>query len=195
MIVKEARSHHSKLVIDTLVEAFREDPVFNWISSNPAYQEFFFKTMTPYFLNNGYATLHKSGNGAMLWSPPNKKPKPLLTLKNTTHLMKTSSLTNLARGIKVLLQLEFSHPKKPHYYLLAIGTNSEGRGKGFGTALIKDLLRRCDEESVPAYLENTNKNNLAFYQGHGFNVTKRIDLLSGPSIWLMMRQPIAQCAT
>ncbi|OUR88241.1 hypothetical protein A9Q81_24545 [Gammaproteobacteria bacterium 42_54_T18] len=188
MIVKEARSHHSKLVIDTLVEAFREDPVFNWISSNPAYQKFFFNTMAPYFLNNGYASLHKSGNGAMLWAPPNKKPKPFLSLKNTAHLIKISNLTNLFRGIKVLLQLEFSHPKFPHYYLLAIGTNAEGRGKGIGSALIKDLLRRCDEESVPAYLENTNKNNLAFYQGHGFNVTKRIDLLDGPSIWLMVRQ-------
>ena len=61
------------------------------------------------------------------------------------------------------------------------------------SALISRVLRKCDEENVPAYLENSKPENLDFYQGHGFEVIEKIHFAkSAPPVWLMWREPRPQ---
>jgi hypothetical protein len=52
------------------------------------------------------------------------------------------------------------------------------------------MLRRCDEESVGAYLETGTEENVRFYSRHGFRVTDEVPLPKGPPMWLMWRDPI-----
>jgi len=88
------------------------------------------------------------------------------------------------------LKTEHYHPKTPHYYLFAIGVLPQCKGQGLGTKLIQEVLRRCDEEGVPAYLENSKEENLPFYEGHGFKVQRQIRFAtSAPPLWLMWRDP------
>ena len=59
-----------------------------------------------------------------------------------------------------------------------------------GSQLISRVLRNCDDENVPAYLENSKADNLAFYQGHGFQVINEVRFArTAPPIWLMWREP------
>ena len=52
------------------------------------------------------------------------------------------------------------------------------------------VLRKCDDENLPAYLENSKRENLAFYQGHGFEVVDQIQFArDAPPVWLMWREP------
>ncbi len=45
-------------------------------------------------------------------------------------------------------------------------------------------------KGVAAYLENSKEQNLAFYQGHGFKVTRQISFSKhSPKLWLMWREP------
>jgi ribosomal protein S18 acetylase RimI-like enzyme len=84
------------------------------------------------------------------------------------------------------------HPKTPHYYLFAIGVRPDCKGQGIGTQLISHLLRQCDAQGMPAYLENSKEENLAFYEGHGFKVQQQIRFAkSAPPVWLMWREPVA----
>ena len=42
------------------------------------------------------------------------------------------------------------HPEEPHWYLAIIGSDPEARGGGFGSALMRSRLDRCDAECAPA---------------------------------------------
>ncbi len=41
------------------------------------------------------------------------------------------------------------HPEEPHWYLMLIGSDPSVRGAGFGQALMRSRLDRCDAERVP----------------------------------------------
>jgi len=70
-----------------------------------------------------------------------------------------------------------------------LGTDPVEQGKGIGSALMRPVLERCDEEGIGAYLESSKHSNLAFYGRHGFDVTREIELTDGPTIWPMWRAP------
>jgi hypothetical protein len=42
---------------------------------------------------------------------------------------------------------------------------------------------------MPAYLESSNKRNIALYGRHGFEVTSEVVIAVGPRIWPMWREP------
>ena len=92
--------------------------------------------------------------------------------------------------LQVQSLVDGNHPREPHYYLFAIGTLPELRGRGIGSKLMRPMIERMDRERAPAYLENSKQQNLAFYERHGFEVVKTVQLPGGgPNLWLMWREP------
>jgi GNAT superfamily N-acetyltransferase len=66
------------------------------------------------------------------------------------------------------------------------------QGRGFGAALLRPILERCDAEQVPAYLEASTPRNRALYERHGFKVVEECRYASdGPPMWRMWREPHA----
>ena len=61
-------------------------------------------------------------------------------------------------------------PADVHFYLQGLGVDPPRQGEGLGSAVIGPVLRRCDEESLPAYLERTKERNVGFYGRHAFAV-------------------------
>lgn len=58
--------------------------------------------------------------------------------------------------------------------------------------LLADMLRRCDEEGMPTYLESTSVENQALYHRHGFQVFDEMHWpKGGPPWWPMWREPRA----
>ena len=96
----------------------------------------------------------------------------------------------LGRKLTELLNLmKRAHPEEPHWYLATIGSDTGVRGRGFGQALMRSRLRRCDAEYAPAYLESSKPENIPYYQRFGFTVTGEIVLPDGPTLWPMWRAP------
>jgi len=86
--------------------------------------------------------------------------------------------------------VERRRPRGPHWYLATLGTDPPRQGRGVGSALLCDVLRRCDEEGLLAYLESSKERNVAFYRRHRFEVTGEIQVPGGgPRLWLMGREP------
>jgi predicted acetyltransferase len=57
-----------------------------------------------------------------------------------------------------------------------------------GGQLLKQVLKRADDEKVPVYLESSNPKNLDFYRKYGFEVTDEIVPIAGcPPIWGLFR--------
>jgi ribosomal protein S18 acetylase RimI-like enzyme len=93
-------------------------------------------------------------------------------------------------SVAVMELMEKHHPDEPHWYLMLIGSDPSVRGAGFGQALMRSRLDRCDAEGVPAYLENSNPRNESYYLRFGFEVTGEIKLPDGgPPMWPMWRDP------
>ena len=100
----------------------------------------------------------------------------------------TIGLICAAGALATLIQTQRRHPKEDYYYLFTIGSMRSARGRGVGSALMREGLERCDREHMPAYLESSNVKNLAFYRKHGFEVVDELRLaMNGPTLWLMWR--------
>src|SRR5213078_4575676 len=65
----------------------------------------------------------------------------------------------------------------------ALGTDPPRQGEGIGSALLAPVLELCDRDHVPAYLESSKEQNVAFYSRHGFRVTDELHLPKGPPVW------------
>ena len=56
---------------------------------------------------------------------------------------------------------------------------------------LAEVLDRCDDEGIPAYLEASTERSRALYLRHGFEVLNEIRMPGdGPPMWRMWREPI-----
>jgi len=62
----------------------------------------------------------------------------------------------------------YHHPQCPHWYLPTIGVEPHFHGEGFGSRLLTETLKQCDQEHMLAYLESSNPANTALYQRFSF---------------------------
>jgi ribosomal protein S18 acetylase RimI-like enzyme len=87
--------------------------------------------------------------------------------------------------------LEAAHPQhEPHFYLSLIGTRGSHRGRGLGMDLLREKLAALDAAGMPAYLESTNPANRARYENLGFGRIGEVELPGGgPLVELMWRAP------
>ncbi|MBB5158406.1 ribosomal protein S18 acetylase RimI-like enzyme [Saccharopolyspora phatthalungensis] len=81
-------------------------------------------------------------------------------------------------------------PTEPVWFLATVGVDPELQGRGLGSAVLRPGLDQADQAGVPAYLETSDKRNLAIYRRLGFEVTAEVALPEGgPLTWSMVRQP------
>ena len=85
--------------------------------------------------------------------------------------------------LQVQSLVDGNHPREPHYYLFAIGTLPELRGRGIGSKLMRPMIERMDRERAPAYLENSKQQNLGFYGRHGFADVARAAVTAATMSW------------
>jgi ribosomal protein S18 acetylase RimI-like enzyme len=70
-----------------------------------------------------------------------------------------------------------------------IGVEPTQQGKGYDSALIQNVLNKCDRDRILAYLEASKPANILFYQRHGFEVIDTIQVGASPQIFPMIRHP------
>lgn len=183
-------SGNEQEAVEIFVRAFHDDPIMNWISSHPDFLSTFYGITLPVFTPHGLSYIDARGRGAIAWLGPDTSLQWPVNPTNVWRMLKVCGARGFGRFALSGLKTGKYHPSKPHYYLFLIGTLPECKGQGIGSALMSRVLRRCDDEQMPAYLENSKEQNLAFYRGHGFEVIRQIRFAkSAPPMWLMWREP------
>lgn len=177
-----------------LARAFYDDPVLNWWIRPNAREEslsIFFDRALALTLPGGLVFTTTGHEGASLWSAPGQWKFGLLKqMSMLGAIFKAAGLARLHKVIFSLNEMQSLHPSVPHYYLLVVGVDPSSQGQGIGGRLLNHMLRKCDEEGVGAYLENSKEENVVFYERHGFQVTKELRLGgTGPRVWLQWRKP------
>lgn len=182
----------------TLGRAFYDDPVSVWMlpddRSRAARLSAFFGSVTRHHhLAGGGVEVACDGpavGAAALWDPPERWKLPWSAqLRMLPALLRGFGL-RLGAGRAVSDLLESNHPEEPHWYLAVIGSDPSVRGRGFGQAVMRPRLDRCDAEHCPAYLESSKLENVPYYERFGFAVVGEITLPGGgPTLWRMRREP------
>jgi len=178
--------------------AFYDDPVMTWLLPDDCARSSrlvrMFATVTRHHhLARGGVEVACEGpsvGAAAMWDPPNR-------WRHTAReqLAMTPSFARVfgfgSKKARTVLELmKRVHPEEPHWYLAAIGSDPTVRGRGFGQALMRSRLDRCDAEYCPAYLESSKPGNVPYYERFGFTVTREIVLPDGgPTMWAMWRAP------
>jgi GNAT superfamily N-acetyltransferase len=195
---RPARKTDMRAISRTMARAFHDDPVMEWMfpdeAARPAQLARMFAAMTRHHhFAGGGVEVACDGPGvgaAALWDPPNRwrysRREELTMMPAFIRVFGLSSAK--ARGVQEFMKRE--HPEEPHWYLAAIGSDPSVRGRGFGQALMRSRLQRCDAEYCPAYLESSKPENVPYYQRFGFTVTREMQLPGGgPPLWAMWRAP------
>lgn len=177
-----------------LAEAFRTDPVWRWVVPDDARWEAraaaAFAAEVAVKLRAGHAYTTDARAGVALWAPPGHWRDPVLDqLRVAPAMGLLVGPRNVRRGLGVLRATEAAHPREEHWYLAFLGTHPDHQGRGVASALLAPVLRRCDLDGTPAYLESSNPDNVAFYERHGFRVTGQVSSGGGPPLDLMWREP------
>ncbi len=177
--------------IDVLARAFHDDPVMNWACNFPPSLEGFFRITLPLFIGQGLTYMDTDQRGVACWQSPDQPVEWPYTLATVVDIFRLGGMRAVYRMIRSGTATERFHPRTPHYYLFAIGVLPQCKGQGLGSGLIGNVLRTCDEERMPAYLENSKEENIHFYEGHGFRVVEEVQVASSsPPLWLMWREPV-----
>ena len=176
--------------IAVIVLAFSADPVARWSYPDARQYLTHFPAIVRAFGGNAFA--HGTGYhvggfaGAALWLPPGIRPddEALATVVRESVAAERQALV-----FAVFEQMERYHPREHHWYLPLVGVDPVHQGRGYGSALLRHALRRCDRDHVAAYLESTNPVNIPLYERHGFEVLATIQVESSPPIVPMLRAP------
>jgi GNAT superfamily N-acetyltransferase len=184
-------------VVVSLAKAFEDDPVWEYLlpkasSRTRRLARIFATMMRLQQLPQSTSYTDPDRCGAALWDPPGHWRMTTGEVLRGAPGFLTGFRADIFRSLRTMSTIERGHPKvPPHYYLAILGTRPDSQGKGIGSALIKPVLDRCDEQGLGSYLESSKESNIAFYARHGFSVTGEIRLPKGPLMWAMWRDPRA----
>jgi ribosomal protein S18 acetylase RimI-like enzyme len=188
--VRTATTVEEPHAVDILVRAFRTDPCARWVWPDPEQYRAAFPEFVRAFA--GRAFEHESAFcvegflAAALWLPPGVEPDEDAL---AAVLERTIPEHDQAAAFALFDQMGRFHPGEPHWYLPLIGVDPIHQRKGYGSALMKYALARCDRERLPAYLESSNPENVSLYERHGFEVLGTIQVGSSPPVLPMLRAP------
>jgi ribosomal protein S18 acetylase RimI-like enzyme len=196
--VRKATLADAPRLAQALASAFQDDPVIAWIFPDEqrrravlaAFMEFRLRNLAfPY----DQVWMTADGAAAAVWLPPPgrwqlSRPQRLRLLPALVRFLGLRTASVLG-GLE---RMEKRHPDdRSHWYLFILGTEQAAQGRGWGSALLAEMLARVDADGMSAYLESSSERNLALYARHGFEVTDEVAIPGGPRVWPMWREPRA----
>ncbi len=188
--VRVAQPSETDAVLDTLMLAFSSDPCLRYLLWTPGA---LFKGFRPFAigmggaaLEHGTAWLADDGAAAALWLPPGVTSDRDAMLAVIGELGRDEKLPVLGEVGEAMAAY---HPEEPHWYLAMIGVDPNRQGRGYGSAILKESVKRCDQDGVIAYLESSNPKNVPLYERYGFEVMGHVAPGDFPGLYPMIRQP------
>jgi hypothetical protein len=185
---REYTANDQDKIVSILGDAFGDDPVLSWMNGKENSTEFLFRRMfVGLYRDKGTGHIVGEGEGAALWLPPGNLPvsSPVQQFLFVKDALLAGCSGAITRGFPIESFMKKNHPHEPHYYLFAIGVR-------FGRKLFEPMLAKCDDEGMPAYLENSKEKNLGFYRAHGFEPVEGAPFEPAPGcppMWPMWRKP------
>ena len=75
---------------------------------------------------------------------------------------------------KFAMEIKNKHAKHGCWYLYVFVTLPEFRGKGFGSKIMRPMLKYLDDNNQDCYLETLLPINVGIYQNYGFELKEEV---------------------
>lgn len=188
---------------EVLARAFYDDPLFTYYVPDDAKRA----RLLPWSMAAGvrygrlYGKVYTTAEqvaGIAVWLAPGNSDMSLLRMLRVGMILAPLrlGLGAFSRFLNAGNYFEALHKRSvppQHWYLLFLGVDPPRQDRGVGSALLRPMLARIDEQGMPCYLETSKANNVPFWQRHGFEVVAEGDVpAGGPHVWGMRRQPQAR---
>jgi amino acid transporter/GNAT superfamily N-acetyltransferase len=192
-IVKITSTSEQDIVATVLAEAFHGDDPAEWLVPDPseraAIYPAYFRVFARHALRGaGEVYVTADRNAVSIWYPapygvPNSGPA------DYDNQLAAVTGPYLERFLAFDAAMQAAHPMaKAHHYLNYLAVRPAFQGKGIGSAMLADRLGDLHRRGIPAYLEATNRRNLALYLHHGFSVIGTLQIGDdGPTMYQMWR--------
>ncbi len=197
-VIRRATAADRDALVAVLARAFDADPVAEYLlrkrDKHGALELMFGAFVDHVILPSGEAWLAgdgaKGASGAALWSPPGLWDVGVLRGVRMLPALARSVGSRALHSARRAKTVQNKHPKRPHWYLFAIGVDPAHQGRGVGGALLRATLERCDANGGAAYLEASTEGSSRLYERHGFRTTEVHRMApDAPPLWLMWREP------
>ena len=187
--VSVATAADAPLVGEILARGFHDDPMMRWMfegddATRAAKLDAFFGFLAVEAHVPLGASFVADGACACWCPPPGIDHWPDDRSARFGELLGTvCSAQDLTRLGIVGDTFDPAHPTEPHWYLGTIAVVPEHQHTGRGSALLEHCLALVDATGMPAYLESSNPENVAFYTRFGFEVVAELPLgADGPVV-------------
>ena len=166
--------------------AFHNDPLIRLVYPNDDERRRYSPYLWKYLLLDGirYGEVYSPTSkieGTAKWLPPGKEHMGIwrslrsgaLSMSRMVSKQKDErvlSIRKIAEITNQVIELHKTLVTEPHWYLANIGIDPEHQGKGYGSKLIKPMLKRIENEGFPVFLETNFEENVALYEHLGFEV-------------------------
>ncbi|MGI9603432.1 MAG: GNAT family N-acetyltransferase [Acidimicrobiales bacterium] len=197
--IRRAELTDRQQVLDTLSNAFYDDPVHAWIFEDlevrSAELPWWFHHLIDMVPPGGHVDAAADLSSVAIWHAPAPPPVPVESAAEdlppiAQHLLDVLDPETAIDKLTKLAPMAELHPHEPHWYLAVLGSHDDVRGKGQGSDLLSYQLAECDATATPAYLESSNPRNVPLYARHGFEVFETVHLdEGGPEVAFMWREP------
>jgi GNAT superfamily N-acetyltransferase len=197
--VRLARRDDAPSIAAVLASAFLTDPVMVWAlpSANRRRRQLqrLYTGIARYQAIPGGATLLAQDGSARVvgvavwrrrgrWGSPSWRDVPFALAAGRALGRDMGRMVALGRAASR------ARPRVPHWYLQLLGVTADSQHAGFGSALMRRQLTRCDADVMPACLETTQE-KLGFYARFGFRVTGEIVIARrAPMQYSLWRDPV-----
>ncbi|MCD6287366.1 MAG: GNAT family N-acetyltransferase [Anaerolineae bacterium] len=186
---------------EMLAWAFQSDPLFVGLIPQPLARHRalvkIFGGMVGYARHYGEVLTTPEVRGVACWLPPGRTEVTPWRIAHAGLRLVWAALT-VSQGRRKLLWTATQHTEAvhkrlmtvPHWYLWLLGVAPDRQGHGYGSALLRPILARADQEGTSCYLETQTERNVAFYRRRGFQVAE-MGLMPGVDlpVWHMVRSP------
>jgi GNAT superfamily N-acetyltransferase len=178
-----------------LGRAFQNDPPLVWAAPDPALRRrhlprYFEVQLRHLYLLKGSVFVTSDRAACALWSPPDLWRNSTMASLPLFPVMARACRTKIGCALRMMTLIERKHAEieTPHYYLAFLGADPDAQGRGRGSALLDDMVQRCETEGVGAYLESSTERNRVLYSRFGFEVIEELNWPGGgPPFWRMWR--------
>jgi GNAT superfamily N-acetyltransferase len=171
-------------VVQTLVEAFANDPVWSWgfpdAEARAAQHAVIFRMMVGHAITTDSVWVTPGFDAIITAFAPGVNElsdEEAARLPDVFHEL----LGDHASGIMELFdRFDEARPTEtPHLYISMLGVRDRARGQGIGMALLDEVMKQADAAGIGVYLESSNHANDRRYARLGFEPHGSIPVAAG----------------
>jgi ribosomal protein S18 acetylase RimI-like enzyme len=190
--MRKANREDKDRVVGILVKSFENDPYINWLIKsgkkhkqlnalmNLAFEEIFL---------GGEVYLTDDETGVALWKRNRTGGVSLANLLSKVRFAYAFGWRKMVDIVKMERYVKSRHPKDDFLYLWFVGVLPEDQRKGNANELLDPVLKNCEKEKLPVYLQTANPQNVKIYERKGFEVFHEWSLEneSALKVWFMRK--------